>query len=180
MTSSITSPRPKWDNLFMDITELISKRSTCTRIRTAAIIVRDKRIISMGYNGVVSGAEHCVDHWKKYYNENFVSDRVYHFNDDIFSDYEGFLKSRLFYDFHHEWSVDNELHGEQNAILYACKIGISTNNTIMYSLYAPCINCAKVIVTSGITKVFYKQEYGRDPKGLVFLSENNVTCEKIQ
>lgn len=164
--------RPEWNKLFMNITELVSQRSTCVRIQTASLIVRDKRIISMGYNGVVSGAEHCSDHWKKNYDSEF--------GDEVVPSYTDFLKSQIFCDLHHEWSVHHELHGEQNAILYSCKNGISTKDTTMYTLYAPCINCAKVIVTAGIIKVFYKEEYGRDPVGLIFLRENNVTCEKIK
>ncbi len=172
--------RPEWNQLFMNITELVSQRSTCVRIQTASIIVKDDRIISMGYNGVVSGAEHCLEHWKIFYDSQFGSQKIWKFGDEVVASYTDFLKSRFFYDLHHEWSVHHELHGEQNAILYSCKIGISTKDTTMYTLYAPCIHCAKVIITAGIIKVFYKEEYSRDPKGLIFLRENNVNCEKIK
>ncbi len=161
--------RPNWDDVFMEITETLSKRSTCARLHTAAILVRDKRIISVGYNGVASGAKHCIKHWIDYYSEHWRG--VYSF--------EEFIKLDLFYDLHHEWSLNNEMHGEQNAILYAGKTGISTDKTTMYTLYSPCINCAKVILTAGLQHVIYKNEYSRDLSGIEFLRVNNVKITKL-
>jgi len=137
-------------------------------MQTGAVLVKDHRIISEGYNGVVSGAQHCCDHWER------IADKRG-------SSLENFLNSEAFSELHHEWSTDNELHGEQNAILYACKRGIKTNNSDLYTVYAPCIHCAKVIVTAGIKRVYYQFRYQRDTKaaGLWFLKRNDVLVYNV-
>ena len=99
--------RLDWDNVFIEICETISKRSTCERIQTASIIIKDTNIISIGYNGVPSGQEHCKDYWHRYWKENYSSDIEYHV----------FINSNDFYRNHHEYSIQNELHAEMNAIL---------------------------------------------------------------
>lgn len=165
------SDRPDWDTVFMEMTAILSTRSTCARLQTACILVRDKRIVSIGYNGVASGAKHCMDYWHEYWCENteFTNRNTF----------EEFLKSPLFYDLHHIWSQNTELHGEQNAILHACKIGTSTNGTTLYTSYSPCINCAKVILTAGVQHVIYKHEYSRDLSGVEFLKDNNVIVTRF-
>lgn len=179
--------RPGWDDVFMKITEDISLRSTCARIRTAAIIVRDQRIISIGYNGVVSGAKHCCDHWKDVYEKEKVTLMIRSCINDCsegkrgrdWRHYDDFLGSELFRHMHHEWATKNELHGEQNAILHACKTGTSTDKATMYTIYSPCINCAKVIYTSGISEVVYKVPYARDLSGVDFLERNGVKVTRL-
>jgi dCMP deaminase len=136
-------------------------------MKTGALLVKDNRVISMGYNGTIPGAQHCDDYWIKYWNTH---------HQDIPFDV---FKSTIFRELHHEWATVNEIHGEQNAILYAAKMGISTENTEMYSLYSPCINCAKVIITAGITKVYYKMNYKRDTRGKDFLTEKGVKCIRL-
>lgn len=164
--------RPTWNNTFMGITELLSKRSTCAKLQTAAIVVRDKRIVSMGYNGVPSDTEHCMEYWKIFYATKLK------YGQNI-ENYENWLSSPEFLQEHHAWATNNELHAEQNALLYACKIGISTNEATMYTLFSPCIHCAKVILTAGITVVYYKHIYSRDVEAFNFLKNNNVTLECI-
>lgn len=160
--------RLSWHEYFMEHAKLAAKRSTCIRIQTGSVLVRDNRIISEGYNGTVSGAEHCCDYaQKQYWWEGFI-DSEYKFED--------YIKSEEFYKSHHEWSNVNEIHGEQNAILYACRKGIKTNNADLYTVYGPCIICAKVIVTAGIKKVYFCEYYDRDTQkqGLKFLLKNQV------
>ena len=156
--------RPSWEHHFMSHANLAAKRSTCLRLQTGAVLVKDNRIISEGYNGVVSGAQHCCDYWKQFVNSEGIKS------------IDDFVQSETFSHLHHEWATDNELHGEQNAILYACKRGIKTNNADLYTVYAPCIHCAKVIVTAGIKRVYYQVRYSRDTKaaGLAFLMRNTV------
>lgn len=153
--------RQSWDATFMDMTKTLAQRSTCTRIQTAALLVKQNRIISMGYNGVTSKSQHCVEYFKERCGER---------------NYDEYLKSDEFYKEHHEWANIHEIHGEQNAILYAAKIGVSTDGTVMYSLYAPCIYCAKVIATSGIQKVVYGIRYDRCQDGIKFLSDRGISC----
>jgi dCMP deaminase len=149
----------------MKIAYQVSQRSTCSRMKTGALIIKDNRIISMGYNGVVPGAKHCCEYWNEIYEEKF-KDKMSK------KDFE----EKIFAKEHHNWSIINEIHGEQNAILYACREGIATKNTDMYSLYSPCINCAKVIKTAGIRNVYYTEVYKRDQRGIDFLEDNGVNC----
>lgn len=123
--------RPSWDDTFMDICTVISKRSTCIKIQTAAILVKDMNIISIGYNGVPHGSQHCCD----FFNAN--PDR----------------------EEHHQWSLRNELHAEINAIV---KCSGDCRGSTIYTLYSPCIHCAKSIIASKIQRVVYLHKYKRD------------------
>jgi dCMP deaminase len=162
--------RPDWDNIFMEMCETISKRSTCSRIKTASVIQKNNIVISIGYNGSVSNSKHCNEYWIEYYLENYKQK---------FKTFDDFIKSKDFYDEHHKWSEINELHGEMNAILQACKNGIILQGSTIYTLYSPCINCAKCIISSGITQVCYKNIYKRDTRGIDFLTKNNINCKNI-
>lgn len=162
--------RDTWENTFMDICELIAKkRATCARLQTAALLIKDNNIISIGYNGVCPGAEHCYDYWANYFNDILCNlDKNMSFND--------FIKSELFYKLHHEWANNNELHAEMNCIINAARNNSSSENSTMYSLYAPCTNCAKLIISSRIKKVYYKYLYKRDTHGIELLEKNNIIC----
>lgn len=161
--------RPSWNSIFMKMTETVATRSTCERIKTGALLVKDERVISIGYNGVVSGADHCDEHWRSYWASSEHKSMKY----------EDFVKNIL-PELHHPWSLINEIHGEQNAILYAAKEGIPTKETELYSLYSPCINCAKVIISAGIQKVYYRNMYYRDDlKGITFLQGRGIECIRL-
>lgn len=162
--------RPNWPNLFMNMAHTIAKRSTCLRIQTATLLVKDNRIISIGYNGSVPNAPHCCDYWYHDWKENHECKGI---------TYKEFLDSKYFYDNHHEWSTIHEIHGEQNAILFASRNGISTQGSEMYTVYSPCINCAKVLITAGIKKIYYSKDYKRDRRGILFLESNNISCVQI-
>lgn len=179
--------RPSWNETYMNMCEELRKRSTCLRIQTASIIVKNNVIVSVGYNGVVSGQKHCCDYWK------YVFD--YHYGnlaelslpnglgitlDEHNSTFEKFIQSEEFYKQHHEYSNAQELHGEMNAILFAGKHGISLEGATIYTIYSPCIHCAKAIYTSGIQNVFYKELYKRDETGIHFLKERNVYVKKFE
>ena len=151
----------------MDMCEMMAQRSTCCKLRTAALVVsQDNRILSVGYNGTCKGEEHCVDYWKK--RTGFTDPK------DI-EGFESFLETKYFKREHHEWSKLNEIHGEQNAILYASRrSGLSTKGTTVYTLYSPCINCAKVMSQAGVNRVVYRYVYHGDMSGIDFLKRLNV------
>jgi dCMP deaminase len=91
-----------------------------------------------------------------------------------------FLKSDTFSKEHHTWSTRNEVHGEQNAILYSArKNSAATEGADMYTVYSPCINCAKVIAAAGIERVFYHDLYKRDTGGIDFLTKHGIQCERV-
>lgn len=75
--------------------------------------------------------------------------------------------------------MQNELHGEMNALLFAGRHGIALEGSVMYTLYSPCINCAKCIISSGVTKVFYREVYQRDTSGIEFLQARGVEVDLI-
>lgn len=130
-----------------------SKLSTCVSKKVGAVLVRDKRIIAIGYNGVPSGKKHC---------------------DEIF-DIHSFNR-----DEHSSWSTLNEYHAEENVFAFCLREGISTKDAIMFISLSPCIKCAKLILNSGIKEVYYLEKYDRDIFGINFLKENNIEVEQIK
>jgi dCMP deaminase len=141
-----------WDTTFIEIAEKYAEHSTCSKYHVGAIITRDRRIISTGYNGVPGGQKHCNQIFK---NINFKEDRV--------------MSEK-----HHEWSLKNEIHAEVNAICYAAKNEVLTNNATLYCTLQPCLNCSKAIVAAGIKRVVYKEAYKREPESIDFLKSAGV------
>jgi len=139
---------------FMDVAKLTAKHSTCARIEVGAVLVKENRIMSVGYNGVRSGKRHCKDmDWPK--------------------DKTEFKKE------HGKWSQLNEFHAEANILSNAAKNGISTDNTELYVTLSPCVPCARMIINSGVKKVFFHKEYDRDKDGIDLLINNDVDVEQI-
>ena len=171
------------DDMFMQIAETVAERSTCSKLKTGSVLVRDGRIISIGYNGVASGKEHCCDYWANEFKENNVNQTI----SGVAKTHQTFtewLKTKDFLDKHREWSKNNELHAECNCILYCSTNGVSSVDTTLYTLYSPCIMCAKIIYTSGVKRVVYKHLYtgnGQDSgnEGLNFLRNSNLHCERM-
>ena len=136
--------RPSWDQYFMEITETVAKRSTCLRRQIGALIVKDNRILTTGYNGAPSGLEHCLDI-------------------GCIRDKEGVPSGQR-----HE--LCRAIHGEQNAIIQAAIHGVSTKGATIYVTNQPCVMCAKMIVQAGVKRVVYKGEYP-DPLALAIFKE---------
>ncbi|MCL2888175.1 MAG: deaminase [Elusimicrobia bacterium] len=156
--------------LFINMASLIAGQSTCCRLSVGAVLVKDNRVISIGFNGVPAGRKHCDEHFEEIYKKDFCK---------IYPTKEEFFKSKTFMDEHGKFSNENELHAEQNAILFAAKNGIATNGATLYITLSPCINCAKVIITAGIKTVFYKDLYDRSQDGIVFLAKNGIECRQL-
>lgn len=139
---------------FKSILNIIKLRSTCSRIQVGTLLILDGRIISMGWNGVPPKHKHCnLNSWD--------------FNKE--SDVE---KHRIFSD-------ENELHSECNALMFAAKHGIKTDNSDLYVNISPCTSCAKLIIAAGIKNVYYEIEYDRSTKGIKLLKESGVKIYKI-
>jgi len=145
-------------NYFKNVCIETGKLSTCACKQVGCILVKDKRIIVCGYNGVSSGLKHC--------NRIFDKEIILYNNDE---------RKR-----HHEWSLLNESHAEQNMFSFCAKEGIKTNNTILFVTLSPCINCAKLIFSAGIKEVYYIEEYDLDKAGLKFLLDNNVKLIQLK
>lgn len=138
------------NNFFMEIAEKFSTLSTCGRLKVGAVITKNNRIISTGYNGVPSGLQHCCEIHKGM----------------DFSIPENNEK-------HKQFSAQYELHAEQNAIVEAAKNGIPLNGSILYTTVEPCDYCRKLIAQSGIKNVFYRYKYDRNNK------ESDLIAEKL-
>jgi len=150
--SDISHERPSWDQYFMDIVELVSKRSTCLRRKVGAVLVRDKRILSTGYNGAPSGLRHCKD--------------------------VGCLREKMNIPSGERHELCRGLHAEQNAIIQAALHGVSIKGATIYCTNHPCIICSKMIINSGIEVIIYKKGYS-DELAKTMLEEAGVTVKKI-
>ena len=156
--------------LFIKMAQLVEEQSTCCRLHVGAVLVKDTRVISMGFNGTASGQKHCEDYFKELYEKEYQKE---------FATLADFMASRTFYDLHGKFSIDNELHAEQNAISFAAKNGIATEGGTIYVTWSPCVHCAKVIVSAGIKKVFFKNLYDRSQEGIYFLRQNGIECAQL-
>jgi dCMP deaminase len=126
--------RPTWDVYFMDIADLVSRRSTCLRRSVGAVLVRDRRLLATGYNGAPSGLHHCLD--------------------------IGCLREQLGVPSGERHELCRGLHAEQNAIIQAALHGVSVNGSTLYCTNQPCIICAKMIINAGIITIVIKDGYG--------------------
>ena len=125
--------RPSWDAYFMEITNLVSQRSTCSRRRVGAVLVKDKRILATGYNGAPSGLPHCLDVGCLREQNNIPSGE------------------------RHE--LCRGLHAEQNVIIQAARDGIPIRGATLYCTTRPCVICAKMIINANIVVVYYEEGY---------------------
>lgn len=129
------------NKLYIDIAKRISQQSNCISTKVGCVIVKDGRIISIGYNGSPAGFVNCNQWW----NEN---------NQNIYNKENKYDRIK-----HHEWSNIHQIHAEMNAIMYAAKNGISIEDSTMYCTSFPCQHCLKNIVQSGIKELCYVDEY---------------------
>jgi dCMP deaminase len=117
----------------MNITTLGAQRSTCTRRAVGAIIVKDKRILSTGYNGAPTGIRHCLE--------------------------VGCLRESLQVPSGERHELCRGIHAEQNAIIQAAYHGVSVKDALLYCTNQPCAICAKMIINAGIKKIYYQSGY---------------------
>ena len=139
--------RPSWETYFMEIATLVAKRSTCTRRVVGAVIVKDKRILSTGYNGAPSGVRHCIE--------------------------TGCLREQLKVPSGQRHELCRGIHAEQNAIIQAAYHGVSIKDATLYCTNLPCSICSKMIINAGIKKIIIEGKYP-DEFALGFLQEAGV------
>ena len=125
--------RPAWEEYFMDIASLVSKRSTCLRRAVGALIVKDKRILSTGYNGAPSGIRHCKE--------------------------SGCLRKTMNIASGERHELCRGIHAEQNAIIQAAYHGVQIRGAVLYCTNLPCSICTKMIINAGIKKIYYCEGY---------------------
>jgi dCMP deaminase len=125
--------RPAWDDYFLDIIGIVAKRATCIRRRVGAALVRDRLILSTGYNGAPSGLRHCLD--------------------------IGCLREQNHIPSGERHELCRGLHAEQNAIIQAAMHGVRVNAATLYCTNHPCIICAKMIINAVIVRIVVGGEY---------------------
>ena len=137
----------------MDIAHLVAKRSTCLRRAVGALLVKDKRILSTGYNGAPSGLKHCLD--------------------------IGCLREQLSIASGERHELCRGIHAEQNAIIQAALHGVSIKDATLFCTNQPCSICAKMIINAGINKVYYHSGYA-DAMSIEMFKEANVELIKYR
>ena len=125
--------RPNWDEYFIKIAALVSERSTCLRHHVGAIIVKDKRVITTGYNGAPAGTRDCLE--------------------------LGCLRNELKIPSGEKHEICRAIHSEQNAIIQASKHGQNVCGGTIYCTHSPCIICTKMIINAGIKRIVTYVDY---------------------
>jgi dCMP deaminase len=140
------------DKVFINIAKEIASASKCVSKQVGAVIVKDGRILSTGYNGTPAGYENCCDHW----NGEYTSE-------------------------HHDWSKTYEIHAEMNAIIWAARKGISIEDATIYVTLEPCSECSKNLIASGIKRIVYQTPYEHTHSDVIskFLKDNGVSIEQL-
>ncbi len=146
----------KWDSRFIELAYVVGKWSSCFQQnrQIGAVIVRDKRILTTGYNGAPSGIQSCKERQSCLRREMGIESGT-----------------------RHEFCY--AVHAEQNAICQAAKIGVSLEGATLYCTHQPCAICSKLIINSGIKRVVYKEGYPDDFSVKLF-KEANVQLDKYE
>lgn len=145
--------RPDWDTYFMDIARVVARRSTCLRRQVGAIVVKERRVLTTGYNGAPAGLAHCAD--------------------------VGCERQRLGIPSGERHELCRGLHAEQNAIIQAAVHGVSIRGGTLYSTDHPCSVCAKMLVNAGIRRVVYGGPYP-DRLAVSILAEAGVQVDRLE
>lgn len=146
------STRPSWDEYFINIAKLVSKRSTCLRRKVGAVAVKNRRILATGYNGTPSGITHC--------------------------EVRGCLREEMRIPPGQRHELCRGLHAEQNALLQASLYGISLEGASLYCTTQPCIICAKMLINAGIKETVISEGYP-DKLAQEFLKEAKIKVRRI-
>jgi len=125
--------RPDNDAYFMSMAELVSSRSTCLRRQVGAVIVKEKRVLSTGYNGAPKGLKHCAE--------------------------VGCIRQQNNVESGTRHELCRGVHAEQNAVIQAAYFGVSIKDASIYTTNFPCVMCAKIIINAGIREVVYRDDY---------------------
>ncbi|RCH56509.1 cytidine deaminase [Mucilaginibacter hurinus] len=148
--------KPSFSNIFMNLAADLALRSHCVKAQVGAVLVKDTRIISIGYNGPPSGTHNCDEVWPE---------------TGCPRDARG--------------SCSLALHAEENAILYAVKNGSNLEGSTLYTTLSPCLPCARLIFSAGIKQVFYNHSYAEfkglpNDEGVDFLNRFGVEAVRFR
>lgn len=139
--------RPSWDEYFMKLANEVATRTTCMRRAVGAVIVKERRILATGYNGVPTGLAHCAE--------------------------TGCLREQLGVPSGQKHELCRGLHAEQNAIIQAARYGINISGASIYVNTQPCVVCAKMLINAGIQEIVYANPYP-DELAMSLLAESGI------
>jgi dCMP deaminase len=147
--------KPSFEHIFMNLATDLAQRSHCVKAQVGAVLAKDTRIISIGYNGPPSGTHNCDEEWP---------------TTGCARDSKG--------------SCSLALHAEENAILYAVKNGARLEGATLYTTLSPCLPCARLIFSAGVKQVYYRHSYAEykglaSDEGVDFLNRFGVRAEKF-
>lgn len=151
----LTMTKPGFDDIYMELAVNLSRKSHCVKLKVGAVLTKDTRIVSLGYNGPPAGTHNCDEEWA-----------------DVGCPRDS------------KGGCSLALHAEQNAILYAAKNRVTLEDATLYLTLSPCLPCARMIYSSGIKKVLFLKSYS-DYKGIAsdegvdFLCKFGVTVQQF-
>src|ERR1700712_4982670 len=149
-------PKPSFNSIFMNLALDLAQRSHCVKAQVGAVLAKDTRIISIGYNGPPSGTHNCDEEWPE---------------TGCARDAKG--------------SCSLALHAEENAILFAVKNGARLEGATLYTTLSPCLACARLIYSAGIKQVFFQNSYAAykglpSDEGVDFLNRFGVAATRLE
>lgn len=145
--------RPDWDTYFMDIAHVVARRGNCRRRQVAALIVKDRRIISTGYNGTPRGIRNCCE--------------------------GGCTRCAGDAPSGHNLGECICAHAEENAIVQAAYHGIAVAGGVLYCTISPCLMCTKMLINAGIAEVVYEREYHFSEQSRELLRTVGIICRQL-
>ena len=156
--------KPKFIEAYMKTAEIFAELSSAVRLHVGAIVVKDDRIISIGYNGMPSGWDNTCEN-KFYCDDGDYSEQLFPKEANKWINYKLVSKPEV-------------LHAETNAIAKLARSSESGMGASLFVTHAPCLDCAKLVYQSGINSVYYRNSY-RDTSGLEFLTKAGVTVNQV-
>jgi len=145
--------RPDWNAYFMEMAELAAKRSTCLRRSVGAVLVKDKRVLATGYNGAPKNITHCEE--------------------------SGCLRVSLNVPSGQRHEICRGVHAEQNLIAQAAIHGVKTEGATVFCLNQPCVICTKLLINSGIKRVYYRIPY-QDRFARELIAQSDLICQCLE
>jgi dCMP deaminase len=139
--------RPDWDTYFMNIATEVATRATCIKRQVGALLVKNKQILTSGYNGAPMGMKHSAE--------------------------VGCLRDQLQVPSGKNHELCRGLHAEQNAIIQGARHGVNINGSTLYCTHMPCVICSKMIINAGIKRIVFKGYYP-DELAVQMLTESNI------
>lgn len=146
--------RPTWDEYFLEVMHALAKRATCSRGRTACVLVKDNQIIASGYVGSPPGLPHC--------------DEAGHLMKKMI-DEDGVISEHCV----------RTIHAEQNAICQAAKRGVSVDGATLYCKLAPCRTCAMLLIACGIKRVVAEYRYHKGTESEEMLTQAGIEISYV-